>query len=292
MNLAEQLKDAEARVAALECNVKGLTAELDQATNRVHLISAERDEATKQVKTISAERDQAVEQVKTVSAERDQAVGQAQAAVKERDAVKAQLALSPGHRDLSAGTEAGQSGTQAGEGQGDEAFLKAYRAAKPAERRKMWQARGKAGYTFGGLMLTIAAVGAALLFGGVMLADAADKAYDQVILETTNAPTGTVATTVSDTLVGVVESITVIVPTGSTCDVAVATSTLTLLTKTGSTGTATYLPRYSIHDSVGAVNTNTTDAVDKVVVVDTVTASFDECSSTGKTVKVLINYGK
>jgi len=292
MNLAEQLKEAQGKIGALEQSVQGLTAARDEAAQKCKGFEEQLSGMSGQLEAAQKAVAAAEEQAQKAQAALDKAGGALKTAESERDVLKATLALSGGHKDLSGGTLDGKPGTQGGgAASNDEQFLKAYQAASPAEKPKLWRERMKGGFARLNVMLVLALAGL-LVACGVCSVQAADRAFGQVILETANASTGTVATVVSDKLVGAVESITVIVPTGVTCDVAVASSDLTLLLKADATGTAVYLPRFTIHDASGAVNTNTTHAVDKAVVVDTVTASFDECSDTNQTVKVLINYAR
>lgn len=285
MNLAEQLKEAQGKIAALEANMETVSAERDEALKMAESLEADVEKANGNVEAATKERDEAIAKVAEREAKLKAATENMEAASKERDTLKAQLELSPGHKDLSAGTEKGGAGSVGAEGSTDDEFMKAYQAASPAEKRRMWKDRQKGGFMRFGAMLMIAAVCVAGIVGSLFVADASARDYDQVILEATNVATGTVATTVSDTVVGAVESITVIVPSGVTVDVAVASSYLTLFAKDDVTGTNTYFPRFAEHNTSGTA-TNTTD---KAVIVDTVTASYDEASTTNQTIRTLIN---
>lgn len=287
MNLTEQLKEAQSKVLAFEGQVKDLTVERDTLSAQVKDLGDQNAQSKGLVDELTAERDQLTDRVAAVEAERETALEQVAAAQKECKTLKAQLALSPGHKDLSAGTNDGESGlTGSAGGNGDDGFMKAYRAAAPAERRKMWLEKQKGGFMrLGAMMMVLAMVCFMTVFASLATAS---RNYDQVILETPAASTGAVATVVSDKLVGAIESVTIIVAAGATVDVAVATADISILTKTGATGTETYYPRATVHSTTGVADTN--GVVDRIVVVDTVKASYTNASTTNKAVRTLINF--
>lgn len=115
--------------------------------------------------------------------------------------------------------------------------------------------------------------------------------FDQVLLRETNCATNDAGTTVSDKLVGELDSVIIAVNGGATTvDVSVVTADgLTLFAKDSCTGTNYYRVRYPYH-TAGGVAMTTTNA--KQVVVSTVTANFNGASVTGITATAKLNYQK
>ena len=275
MNLAEQLAAAQVQIGALE-------GERDSGVTALATVTGERDAGVTALEAMTGERDSGVVALEAMTGERDEAV-------KAHSTVKAQLELSPGHKDLVGQGDAGGGGGSLGADAGDDdaTFVKSLEGMSPSQKTGAWNKRRDSGFGRLGLFLLIAFVSAVLSFVGVATSSAKD--YDQVILETTAASTSTVATAVADTVVGEVYEVVVAVESGATCDVVVASGDVTIFSKDDCTGTVVYRPRFDTHTSAGVIASSNAVAV---LVVDTVTASFDSCSVADKTVSVKLNIRK